>query len=456
MAPIPPGAARILVVDDDQGHRAMLRATLRAEGYEVVEAGDGQEALDQVADRAVDLVLLDLRMPRMDGETALAKLRERNPALPILIMTAYGSVDTAVNALKAGAYDYLTKPLDTDELLLSLARTLEHFQLKAENRALRDRLGEGSAFSGIIGRSPAMHELIGVLETAAPSDANIFLTGESGTGKDLVARAIHDASERCDGPFVAVSCAAIPGPLLESELFGHERGAFTGAVRRHLGKFEQAHGGTIFLDEIGDMPPELQAKLLRVLQSRQVERLGGEELIEVDVRVVSATNIELEAAIADRTFRRDLYYRLAVISAHLPELRQRQADIPLLADHFLAEYAARNDRALRGFTPAAMDLLTRYGWPGNVRELENAVERAVILSQGEFIDADGLPEAVRGAGDAPEPGTGVRGGHSVEEVMRELILKTLEQTDGNRTEASRLLGISRQTLLTRLKEYGDM
>ena len=447
--------ARVLVVDDDPGHRAMLRATLRAAGYEVVEAGDGQQALERVDDQTPDLVLLDLRMPRMDGITALGQLREVNPALPIVIMTAYGSVDTAVDALKAGAYDYLTKPLDTDELLLSIARTLEHFELKAENQALRDRLGVGAGFASIIGRSRAMRELVEVLQAAAPSDANIILTGDSGTGKDLVARAIHDASERGEGPFVAVSCAAIPGSLLESELFGHERGAFTGAVRRHLGKFEQATGGTIFLDEIGDMPTELQAKLLRVLQSRQVERVGGEGQVGVDVRVISATNADLAAAMAEGAFRQDLYYRLAVIPVHLPGLSQRQADIPLLADHFLAQYSRRNNRTLRGFTPRAMDALTHYAWPGNVRELENAVERAVILSQGEFIDTDGLPEAIRRHREDEDEGSGVRPGHSVEEVMRELVLKTLEQTDGNRTEAARLLGISRQTLLTRLKEYGE-
>ena len=447
--------ARVLVVDDDPGHRAMLRATLRAAGYDVVEAGDGQQALERVDDQTPDLVLLDLRMPRMDGITALGQLREVNPALPIVIMTAYGSVDTAVDALKAGAYDYLTKPLDTDELLLSIARTLEHFELKAENQALRDRLGVGAGFASIIGRSRAMRELVEVLQAAAPSDANIILTGDSGTGKDLVARAIHDASERGEGPFVAVSCAAIPGSLLESELFGHERGAFTGAVRRHLGKFEQADGGTIFLDEIGDMPTELQAKLLRVLQSRQVERVGGEGQVGVDVRVISATNADLAAAMAEGAFRQDLYYRLAVIPVHLPGLSQRQADIPLLADHFLAQYSRRNNRTLRGFTPRAMDALTHYAWPGNVRELENAVERAVILSQGEFIDTDGLPEAIRRHREDEDEGSGVRPGHSVEEVMRELVLKTLEQTDGNRTEAARLLGISRQTLLTRLKEYGE-
>ena len=447
--------ARVLVVDDDPGHRAMLRATLRAAGYDVVEAGDGQQALERVDDQTPDLVLLDLRMPRMDGITALGQLREVNPALPIVIMTAYGSVDTAVDALKAGAYDYLTKPLDTDELLLSIARTLEHFELKAENQALRDRLGVGAGFASIIGRSRAMRELVEVLQAAAPSDANIILTGDSGTGKDLVARAIHDASERGEGPFVAVSCAAIPGSLLESELFGHERGAFTGAVRRHLGKFEQATGGTIFLDEIGDMPTELQAKLLRVLQSRQVERVGGEGQVGVDVRVISATNADLAAAMAEGAFRQDLYYRLAVIPVHLPGLSQRQADIPLLADHFLAQYSRRNNRTLRGFTPRAMDALTHYAWPGNVRELENAVERAVILSQGEFIDTDGLPEAIRRHREDEDEGSGVRPGHSVEEVMRELVLKTLEQTDGNRTEAARLLGISRQTLLTRLKEYGE-
>ncbi|MEW6754504.1 MAG: sigma-54 dependent transcriptional regulator [Candidatus Latescibacterota bacterium] len=445
--------ARILIVDDDAAHRAMLRATLGTQDHAIAEADDGDVAVRRVESERLDLVLLDLKMPRVDGLEALREIRRLDPALPVLIMTAYASVDTAVQALKMGAFDYLTKPLDTDELLLSIRRTLEHFQLRAENRQLRERLQEHGSFGRILGRSKPMRDLYEVLELASPTDATILITGESGTGKEVVARAIHEASPRRDEGFVAVSCAAIPSALLESELFGHERGAFTGAVQRRIGKFERAHRRTLFLDEIGDMPAELQAKLLRVLQERTIERLGGKGPLPVDVRIIAATHRDLEAQARSGEFRQDLYFRLSVVPVSLPPLRERGEDIPLLAAHFLQVYCARNQRLLRGFTPRAMDLLVRHTWPGNVRELENAVERAVILCRGEQVEPECLPPAVQQAGGAGEaPGEiGVRAGYSLEEVEKALILKTLEQTGGNRTEAARILGIARQT---RLKEYG--
>ena len=447
--------AKVLIVDDDASHRAMLRATLTAEGFATLEADDGDVAVQKVEEEGCDLILLDLKMPRVDGIEALRQIKRLNPALPVLIMTAYASVDTAVEALKIGAYDYLTKPLDTDEVLLSISRTLEHFHLKAENRSLKEQLKGRSGFSQIIGQSKPMRDLFEVLELASPTDATILISGESGTGKELVASAIHSASLRREGPFVTVNCVAIPGNLLESELFGHERGAFTGAIQRRIGKFEQAGGGTIFLDEIGDMPGELQAKLLRVLQERQIERLGGERAVAVDVRVIAATNRDLEALVAEGKFREDLYFRLSVVPVSLPPLRERGEDIPVLAEHFLAVYCEKNQRMFRGFTPRAMDLLVHYHWPGNVRELENSIERAVILCRGDYVDAECLPGAMqRSRGDEAESAEiGVRAGYSLEEVEKELILKTLEQTGENRTEAAKILGISRQTLQNRLRDY---
>jgi two-component system, NtrC family, response regulator HydG len=448
--------AKILIVDDEASHRAMLRATLTAEGYETVEADDGDVAVQKVEGEACDLVLLDLKMPRVDGIEALRQIKSLNPVLPVLIMTAYASVDTAVEALKVGAYDYLTKPLDIDEVLLSIERTLEHFELKAENRTLKEQLQQRVGFESIIGRSKPMRNLFEVLELAAPTDATILITGESGTGKEVVARAIHGASLRREGSFVAVNCVAIPRDLLESELFGHERGSFTGATQRRIGKFEQAQGGTIFLDEIGDMPGELQAKLLRVLQERSIERLGGDRPIEVDVRIVAATNRDLELRVKEDGFREDLYFRLSVVPVQLPALRERREDIPALAEHFLGIYCKKNQRMLRGVSPRAMDRLVHYGWPGNVRELENAIERAVILCRGEYVEAECLPRAVqesRGEVEA-EGEIGVQAGYSLGEMEKELILKTLEQTGGNRTEAAKMLGIARQTLQNRLRAYG--
>ncbi|MBI2502839.1 MAG: sigma-54-dependent Fis family transcriptional regulator [Candidatus Latescibacteria bacterium] len=448
--------SKILIADDDASHRAMLRATLAAEGYTTAEAGDGEEAVRQVEAQAFDLVLLDLRMPRLDGVEALRRIKSINPSLPVLIMTAYAAVDTAVQTLKIGAYDYLTKPLDTDELLLSISRTLEHFHLKAENQALRERLGEQGGFGRLIGQSKPMRALFETMALVAPTDATVLITGASGTGKGLVAQALHHASPRREHPLVTVNCAAIPAGLLESELFGHERGAFTGAVQRHLGKFEQAGQGTLFLDEICDMPAALQAKLLLVLQERQIERLGGERSIPVDVRIIAATNQDLDEAVRRGNFREDLYFRLSVVPLQLPSLQERREDVPLLADHFLRLYAEKHQRPLRGFAPRAMSLLVHYDWPGNVRELEHAVERAVILCPAEYLDVDCLPRPVQNCWPAPSQRgeSGVQAGHSLGEVERELILKTLEKTGGNRTEAARILGISRQTLQTRLREYG--
>ncbi len=445
---------RILVVDDDRGHRTMLRALLAGAGYEALEADDGDVGVDAVRTHPVDAVLLDLRMPRVGGIEALEAIKAARPDLPVIVLTAYASVDTAVAAMKKGAFDYLTKPVDATDLHRVLDKALEFHRLEEEIRVLRERLGERFDFSSIIGRSRPMRELFEALALVAPSDATVLITGESGTGKELVANAIHQNSPRRDKPFVKVNCAALHENLLESELFGHERGAFTGAAAQRKGRFELAHGGTLFLDEIGDMSPATQAKVLRVLQEGEFERLGGSRTLKVDVRVIAATHRDLEAMVAEGAFRQDLYYRLSVVPVHLPPLRDRPEDIPLLAEHFLRIYAEKNRKPVAGFTPEAMDLLVRHPWPGNVRELQNAVERAVILCLGERITPRELPPALQGpAGDEPQAPTPA-GPRTLKDAERELILRTLEETGGNRTRAAQILGISRQTLINKLKEYG--
>ena len=370
----------ILIVDDDSPHRSMLRTVLRGWGYAVEEAEDGAAAVEQVRARAFDAVLTDVRMARLDGIAALREIREWNPSIPVLIMTAWSSVQNAVDALRLGAYDYLTKPLELDELKLALERALDHTRLARESQEPGRAQSEASSL--LLGRSEAMRELVEMVETVAPTEATVLVSGESGTGKELVARAIQAASTRRDKPFVTINCAALAENLLESELFGHEKGAFTGADRRREGRFVQAHGGTLFLDEIGEMPLSLQAKLLRVLQQGEVQRVGCDETIKVDVRVIAATNRVLADEVAAGRFREDLFYRLNVIGLEVPPLRARREDIPLLASTFLERHAAANRKTIKGFTPQAMDAMLRYGWPGNVRELENAVERAVILSGG--------------------------------------------------------------------------
>lgn len=354
----------ILVVDDDQAHRGMLRTMLRSWGYAVSEAADGDEALNLVRERAFDAVLTDVRMARMDGIHTLKSVLEYNPALPVVLMTAYSSVETAVEALRLGAYDYLVKPLDFEILRHTLRQAIEHSRLSVENRELRRQLSEAAARPGILGRSPAMLAMQETIATVAPTEATVLITGESGTGKELVARALHSGSARADKPMVTVNCAALAENLLESELFGHEKGSFTGADRRREGRFVQANGGTLFLDEIGEMPLPLQAKLLRALQEGEVQRVGSDAPLTVDVRVLAATNRDLREEVARRRFREDLYFRLNVISLEVPPLRDRGEDIPVLAAHFLERFAGRNRKSIRGFSPQAVDSLLRYAWPG--------------------------------------------------------------------------------------------
>jgi two-component system response regulator HydG len=444
----------ILVVDDDTAHRTMLRTLVGGWGYEIHEADDGEGAIRMAGERAYDLVLMDVRMLKVSGLEALAAIKSINPAIPVVIMTAFSSVETAVAALKQGAHDYLTKPLDFDKLRVTIERAMEHTRLREENRELRAQLSRDHP--RIIGRSPAMERLLATVAQVAPSEATVLICGESGTGKEVIARTLHAESPRRERPFISLNCAAITESLLESELFGHEKGAFTGAERRREGRFHQADGGTLFLDEVSEMPLAMQVKLLRVLQEREFTRVGGDTLLRVDVRAIAATNRRLPEMIASGRFRDDLYYRLNVVGLEVPPLRERREDIPLLAQHFLETFAARNRKTVKGFTPQAMDRLVRAEWPGNVRELMNAVERAVVLTGADYLgEADFPMGAPRGA-DPPASSPSPAAGQPLSAVERTVILETLTAAGGNKSEAARRLGITRRTLHKKLKAYGVM
>jgi two-component system, NtrC family, response regulator HydG len=446
---------KILVVDDDAAHRKMLEAVLGGEGFDVRHAENGEAAVSSAENEFYDLVLMDIRMKGMGGIEALKKIKGTTRGIPIVIMTAYASVDTAVDALKSGAYDYLVKPLDIDELKIAIAKALDHYRLEKENLLLKERLGKRFDFSNIVGRSEPLMKIFETISLVAPSDAAVLILGESGTGKELFANAIHQNSLRKNGPFVKINCAAIPETLLESELFGHEKGAFTGAVKKKPGKFQQAHAGSIFLDEIAEMNAATQAKILRVLQEQEFEPVGGVQTVKVDIRVIAATNRDLRERIKEGAFREDLYYRLNVVSVAIPPLRERREDVMPLADFFLKKYARKNRRLIKGFKSETADILKKYDWPGNVRELENAVERSVILARGEAIAPDDLPDSIREARIAPsgEP-VDTSPVKSLKDVEKEMILRALEETGGNRTRAADILGISRRTLQLKLKAYG--
>jgi two-component system, NtrC family, response regulator HydG len=449
---------KILIIDDDPGHLTTLKTIVRSWGYAVETGDDGEVAVAKVKSKPMDLVLMDVRMANMSGIEALEFIKAYNPSIPVIIMTAYSSVDSAVDALKNGADDYLIKPLDFEVLKLTIERACEHAGLKAENKRLKMQLRADLEINHIIGKSAAMKELLAMLAMVAPSEATVMITGESGTGKELIARSLHYNSPRKDHPLVVVNCAAITETLLESELFGHEKGAFTGADKRREGRFMQAHHGTIFLDEIGETSATMQAKLLRVLQEKEIQRVGGEQMFKVDVRIVAATNRDLESEVAQGRFREDLFYRLNVMAIPVPPLRQRQDDIPLLAHHFLKKYAEQNRKSAKGFAPLAMDMLLKYHWPGNVRELENTVERAVVLMTGDHVTERQLPlNIVQKYPDQEElaiPMPPTTDGHrSLEEIEKEAILATLNATDGNKSETARRLGITRKTLHNKLKNY---
>jgi DNA-binding NtrC family response regulator len=444
-------ARKILIIDDDTSLRRVLEYNLQEEGYEVFAAADGGEGLLCYDEQQPDLVITDLKMPGISGFQVLKAIRERSSGLPVLVITAFGAVDTAVEAMKLGAYDYITKPFNRDELKLTVRKALEMRGLSEENRRLREELTERAEFRNIIGISRAMEQVFAVVRKVADTDATVLITGESGTGKELVAKAVHSLSGRRAGPFMAINCAAIPRDLLESELFGHVKGSFTGAVRDKTGKFQLAEGGTLFLDEVGELPVELQPKLLRALQEREIEPVGGGAPRKLDVRVVAATNTDLEEARAVGRFREDLYYRLAVIEVHLPPLRERVEDIPLLVKHF----AARLGAPAVTYAPEALEALRKYAWPGNVRELENTVERLMIMRNGDRISPEDLPAKFSGetAGRGGRVVNLPPEGYPLEQLEREVVIEALERCGWNQTAAARFLRIPRHTLIYRMEKY---
>ena len=443
----------ILIVDDDAGHRSMLLTLLADWGYRLEGAQDGESAVALCRSQPFDLVLMDVRMTGMSGIEALKEIKLRQPGLPVLIMTAYSDVKTAVEAIKSGAYDYLTKPLDFDDLRQAMERALDHAGLRHENKTLREMLAASLDMGGIVSQSPAMRQVMQNVAAIAPSEATVLITGESGTGKELIARAIHNNSQRRKEPFVAVNCAALTESLLESELFGHERGAFTGAEGRRKGRFQSADKGTIFLDEIGEISAAMQSRLLRVLQEREIQPVGSDQTIRIDVRILGATHRNLARDVEQGRFRQDLYYRLNVVTLHLPPLRERPEDIPLLAGHFLKKFAEKNRKQVKSFTPAAMHRLNAHPWPGNVRELENAVERAVVLLAGEYVEERDLPPALLSEQKERAASGGVPPGMTLEEMERQAIITALGAADGNKSEAARRLGITRKTLHVKLRKY---
>ncbi len=444
--------ARVLVVDDEANARNALAEILREERYSVETAADGFKALGKLEDFAADLVLTDLKMPGMDGIEFMGKVRATDRDVGVIVMTAFGAVDTAVAAMRAGASDYLTKPLNTDELLIVIERELERQKLRRETKDLRDRLNERYRFENIIGSSPEMQQVFKTIAQVAQSRATILITGESGTGKELVAAAIHHRSPRATGPFVKLHCAALAENLLESELFGHERGAFTGAERRREGRFENANSGTLFLDEISEISPATQVKLLRVLQEREFERVGGNQTVQVDVRLIAATNRDLKTMVSAGTFREDLYYRLNVVNVRMPALRERTSDIPLISMHFLHKYSQENEKTIDRFSDAALERIIGYGWPGNVRELENVIERAVVLCDRNAIDVEHLPPDVS---PLPREQIGPKiPGSTMADIERYAILKTLEVNAGSTTKAADVLGISVRKIQYKLQEFG--
>jgi DNA-binding NtrC family response regulator len=448
--------ASVLIVDDKDSLRDMLAKTLAMEGYEVETAADGHDALRLADARRFDVVLTDLKLPTMDGIEVLSKLKEMDPSQEVIMMTAFGTIETAVHAMKLGAYDFLTKPFDPQHLTLLLNRALENQRLAAENVLLREELSLRLGSTDIIGQSARIHEVAELVRKVAGSDSTVLLVGESGTGKELFARAIHMLSGRHKRAYVTINCAAIPRELLENELFGSERGAFTGAVARKIGKFEVADGGTIFLDEVGDLELSLQAKILRVLQERQIERLGGNKPVDVDVRVIAATNLDLAVGIQNGRFREDLYYRLSVFPIQVPPLRERPEDIPVLAEHFVKRYASEMKKGEVKLAPEARDLLMKYHWPGNVRELENTIERAMILCEKRTIGPEQLAIRLRSNEEIVlREGAGLKeiGQHAAARAERATIVRVLKETRGNKRRAAAVLKVDYTTLFEKLKRY---
>ncbi len=439
----------VMIVEDEDTQRTLLAGLLRKEGYRAYEAGNGETALRTLRAEPIDIILLDFKLPDTDGLTLLKQFKEINPETDVIMITAFGSIENAVNALKAGASEYLTKPVDLDDLLIKMKRIEEKKYLVKENRILKETLKDHFKSENFIYSSEKMHEVASLIVRVAKTDSTILIEGESGVGKEVVLNLIHELSERKDQPLVKVNCAAIPETLLESELFGYEKGAFTGAFQRKIGKFELANKGTIFLDEIGDISPLLQSKLLRVIQEREVERLGGLHPVKVDVRIVVATNKNLDEEVKKGTFREDLFYRLNVVRITVPPLRERKEETPLLMDFFLKKFNDRHKRNVRGFTREARDALIKHDYPGNVRELENIIERAVILTRGEYVSAQDLPTLTEKGQALPEGN--IRG--AVEGMERKMIMEALTKSDWVQTRAAEELGISERMLRYKIRKY---
>ena len=451
----------ILIVEDEAKMQRLLSLTLAEEGYDTEVAADAESGLKILRNQPVDLALTDLRLPGMNGLEFLQAAKRVNAELPVVVMTAYGTVNTAVEAMKAGASDYVLKPFSLDEIKLVVHKALDVHRLQQENRSLREALGQRYEFKNIIAGSPRMQEVLATVVRVAPTSSTVLIAGESGVGKDLIARAIHEHSRRAAGPFIKINSSAIPENLLESELFGYERGAFTGAVTSKPGKFELADKGTLFLDEIGDVPASIQVKLLRVLQEREFDRLGGTRTIKVDVRLVAATNRDLRAALEQGTFREDLYYRLNVVPINIPPLREHKEDIPPLVDHFIRRYAAESGKPIRGIKPAALKILLDFHWPGNIRELQNIIERAIALSAGNIIEPSDIHLDTyggrKGLSNAPAASDETRfipEGMTLDQYEDEIIREALRRANGNKSQAARLLGLSRNALRYRLSKIG--
>ena len=444
----------VLVVEDEEKLRRVIELQLQTSGYEVMKAGTAEEGL-KFAEQA-QLILTDLRLPGMDGLELLAALRRQNSQTPVIVMTAFGTVEIAVEAMKSGAADFLPKPFSLDHMMTVIEKALDVRALRDENRRLKEALDQRYQFDNIIGRSGSMREIFQTVERVAPTRATVLLCGESGVGKDMIARAIHHHSPRCDRPFVKINCTALPENLMESELFGYERGAFTGANTAKPGKFEQADTGTVFLDEIGDVPASVQVKLLRVLQEREFERLGSNKTRHIDVRVLAATNVDLRAALEQGTFREDLYYRLNVMPLNIPPLRERKEDIPFLAEHFVRKLAPEIGSRARAIDESAIERLLTYHWPGNVRELENVIERSLVMSTGETLGAADIRlDTAPRARPAPTAGDGfLPEGMSLEDYEQSLIREALKRANGNKSQAARLLGLTRNALRYRLSQMG--
>lgn len=441
----------ILIIDDEKNIREGLGAALEMEGYKIALASDGKAGLERLVKGDIDLVITDLRMPEVSGEHVLAKVTAENPGVPVIVLTGHGSIDSAVDAMRNGAYDFLTKPLNLDQLVLIVKRALQGRELVLKHKELQEELNSRKSFESIIGKSAEMQKIFEIVRKAAGSKASVLITGESGVGKELIANALHNLSPRRDNSLIKVHCAALSENLLESELFGHEKGAFTGATSLKRGRFELANGGTIFLDEIGEIDQNVQIKILRVLQDKRFERVGGEETLEVDVRVIAATNRDLEAEIAAGRFREDLYYRLNVVHIHVPPLRDRRDDIPLLITAFLQEFAKENGKTIEGIDSRARSALYKFDWPGNIRQLRNCLESAVVMSSGPIIKLEDLPPSI--AGSSQTDIIEVPAGIPMAEAEKMLILQNLAINKGNKTKTADILGIGRKTLHRKLDEY---